>query len=103
MVDNTAESDFSKAFESYCRLQSESYEFITRSIAMRNWLEEAFRIYRERPDLTAEELYRSWQPSFERIYGHLFAPLLRSYQAMMFPFGQLPGWKQGACDAASRR
>ena len=53
MVDNATESDFNKAFESDCCLQSESYEFITRSMAMRNWLEEVFRIYRERPDRTA--------------------------------------------------
>ena len=75
-------------FDAYVQLSSESYEFITRTVAMHNWLREAYRLLYEKPDLSAEEMYEAWRPSFERIYGHLFAAFLRPYRVMMFPFGE---------------
>ena len=76
-------------FDAYVQLQSESYEFITRTIAMHNWLREAYRLLCEKPDLSADEMYKAWEPAFERIYGHLFAAFLRPYRVMMVPFGEI--------------
>jgi BMFP domain-containing protein YqiC len=79
---------FKSIFDAYLQLQSESYEFITRTIAMHNWLREAYRLLQEQPGLSAEETYQAWQPTFGRIYTHLFAAFLRPYRVMMFPFGE---------------
>jgi hypothetical protein len=75
-------------FDAYVQLQSESYEFITRTVAMHNWLREAYWLLCEKPGLSAEEMYEAWGPAFERIYGHLFAAFLRPYRVMIFPFGE---------------
>jgi hypothetical protein len=82
------QGDTGKAFESYARLQSETYEFISRSIATHNWLEEAYRVVKGHPQLGGEDLLRACQPAFDRIYTHLFSPLLRSYRMMAFPFAE---------------
>lgn len=95
-------NDLGKAFETYCSLQSESYEFVTRSIAMHKWLEEAFRVLQEKPDLTAEELYQAWQPAFDRVYSHLFTPLLRAHRLMTFPFGEFPLSQERSCAVDGR-
>jgi hypothetical protein len=75
-------------FDAYVQLQSESYEFITRTVAVHNWLREAYRLLCEKPDLSAEEMCEAWEPAFERIYGHLFATFLRPYRVMIFPLGE---------------
>lgn len=83
--------ELNKIFSSYCQLQSESYEFITRTIATHNWIREAYRLFQANPELKAEELYIAWQPVFDRIYEHLFSPFFRPYRVMLFPLGEL--WK----------
>jgi hypothetical protein len=75
-------------FDAYVQLQSESYEFITRTVAMHNWLKEAYRLLNEQPGLSADSMFEAWSPAFERIYGHLFAAFLRPYRVMIFPLGE---------------
>ncbi|MBI4287003.1 MAG: hypothetical protein HY671_01080 [Chloroflexi bacterium] len=75
-------------FEGYLNLQSESYEFITRTIAIHNWLTEAYKTMQENPQLTAEELCETWRPAFVQVYRHLFAAFLRPYHMALFPFGE---------------
>ncbi len=88
MEEKQVEDKFKRIFDAYLRLESESYEFIIRTIAMHNWLREAHRLLQEKPELSAEEMYEAWQTSFDQIYGHLFAAFLRPYRVMMFPFGE---------------
>ncbi len=88
MEENRIQDKSKSNFDAYVQLQSESYEFITRTVAMHNWLREAYRLLCEKPGLSAEEMYEAWKPAFERIYGHLFAAFLRPYRVMIFPFGE---------------
>jgi hypothetical protein len=40
-------------------------------------------------------MYEAWQPSFDRVYGHLFAAFLRPYRGlMMFPFEEYWGLRE---------
>lgn len=76
-------------FDGYLSLQSESYEFITRTIAMHNWLREAYRLMQDNPRLNSDELYLAWNPAFKQVYEHLFAAFLRPYRSVVLPFGEL--------------
>jgi len=88
-VEKQQVQDKSKSnFDAYVQLQSESYEFITRTVAMHNWLKEAYSLLQEKSSLSADEIYKEWHPAFDQIYRNLFAAFLRPYRAMLHPFGQ---------------
>ena len=87
-MEYNVDDKFQDIFQAYSSLQSESYEFIVRTIAMHNWLKEAYRLIEENPELSAEQMYMTLQPSFENVYDHLFALFLRPYRILMFPFGE---------------
>lgn len=72
-------------FRSLLGLQSETYEFILRSLAMDEWLKRAYTMSQEQPDWTAERTYESWQHAFGHVYTNLFAMFFRPHRIMMFP------------------
>lgn len=88
MGEQRVQDKYKSHFDAYRQLQSESYEFITRNVAIHNWLREAYRVLCEKPGLCSGETHETWGAAFERIYGHLFAAFLRPYNVMMFPFGE---------------
>ncbi|MBI2934000.1 MAG: hypothetical protein HYY29_00355 [Chloroflexi bacterium] len=95
------EEGLSRIVKSYCNLQAESFEFITRSVGMHNWLSEACSIFQDRPGLGANELYEAWRPAFERIFEQVFSPLFRPHRLMMASFpglvnGSLPTFGKAA-------
>ncbi len=89
-MDNESNTDdqLKTVYHGYLSLQAESYEFISRTIAMHRSLAEIFRIFRDHPRASSEQLYALWGPVLGEIYEHLFAAFFRPYRTMIFPFGE---------------
>ncbi|HXY74304.1 MAG TPA: poly(R)-hydroxyalkanoic acid synthase subunit PhaE [Dehalococcoidales bacterium] len=87
MAEKRASENSKTSPDSGMQLHSESQEYLTRTIAMHDWLREAYWLLCQKHSLTSEELFETWRPAFERIYGNLFATFFRPYRMMMFPYG----------------
>lgn len=72
-------------FSALLNLQSETYEFILRAMAMDEWLKRAYTMMQERPEWSAERTYEAWRHTFTHVYANLFAMFFRPYRIMMFP------------------
>lgn len=92
MLDTQARERLKSIFDGYLSLPGETYEFISRTIAMDCSLKEAHALLQENPRFQADELYRAWLPTLNEGYRNLFAVFLRPYRMVMFPFGDTPAF-----------
>ncbi len=76
--DSKKQDGFSGIFDGFLSLQSESYEFIIRTVAMHGWLWEAYSVLQRRPRPTPRELQEAWHSTFDQLYRHVSAAFLRS-------------------------
>ncbi len=76
--DRTERDGFGGIFDGFLSLQSESYEFIIRTIAMHGWLWEAYNVFQRRPRPDPRELQEAWRSTFDQLYRHVSAAFLRS-------------------------
>jgi len=83
------QSDYHSVYRAYLKLPSESYEFVSRTMAMHGWLRQAYDEFLHYPGLEAGDLYAEWQEAFQHVYENLFAMFLQPYRLLMTPLDYL--------------
>lgn len=80
---------YKKAFDGYLKLQAETYELVLRNVAMHKRLSEAYELLREKPEISAEEIYSSSKAKFEEIYQELFTMFFRPFKVLVQPYSEI--------------
>jgi len=80
---------YKKAFDGYLKLQAETYELVLRNVAMHKRLSEAHELLREKPEMSAEEIYDSSKDKFEEIYQELFTMFFRPFKVLVQPYSEI--------------
>lgn len=80
---------YKKAFDGYLKLQAETYELVLRNVTMHKRLSEAYELLREKPEMSAEEIYSSSKDKFEEIYQELFTMFFRPFKVLVQPYSEI--------------
>jgi len=88
-TEEEVEDRYKKIFDAYLHLQTESYEMITRNVAIHDWLRGAYDALKEDPAMGIDEIYTTLNDNFWKIYKNLFAMFFRPFKVVTYPFGEI--------------
>jgi uncharacterized coiled-coil protein SlyX len=88
-MEEEIEDRYKNIFDAYLHLQTESYEMITRNVAIHNWMREIYDRLKENPEMGIDEIYGMWGDNFWKIYENLFSMFFRPFKVVTYPFGEL--------------
>lgn len=80
---------YERIYEAYQKLPSLSYELIVKTLGIREWLKEAYEVFRDKPTMSSEEMYARWKDNFDKIYENLFSIFYRPYRMIAYPLALL--------------